>query len=147
MLWRFDNMVENGVSTGEIEFRIGVPMVTLRKWKRHEDEYFTVPGPWMYPFQGRMWTDMPGGDVFSKRCNFALFRRGLIRLDAANDIVPRGMKTAPRHRGRPANKKLDKIARELEDPGSADLDCLKEVSDRVPDEPVVLAKIIPWGEA
>lgn len=40
----------------------------------------TLP-PWKQSFRGYHWYDMPGGDIFHKRCNFALFRRGKMALE------------------------------------------------------------------
>lgn len=43
----------------------------------------TIPA-WMRSYKGKYWYDMPGSDEFVRKCNFYLFRKGLV---AYTDLV------------------------------------------------------------
>jgi len=66
---------------------------------REED----VVKPWQMSWRGRTWRDMPGGDETMQKCNFALWRRGLLESEESedvNDILESGVRRlVPIHKG------------------------------------------------
>lgn len=81
-LLRFDALTEvDGLSAAAAADRLGIKLELILSWKKKEDDLFSIPGPWQLTHNGKTWHDMPGADTISKRCNFSLFRRGLIDLD------------------------------------------------------------------
>lgn len=69
---------------------------TFREILKEEDSLLSVDGPWKLSHNGLTWEDMPGHDTISKRCNFALYRRGRIDPFKADFKNRRGArKTTP----------------------------------------------------
>lgn len=51
--------------------------------------------PWEITWNGRTWRDMPGGDEMTRKCNFALYRRGLLdseESDDPDDVMESGLR-------------------------------------------------------
>lgn len=120
---KYDSMVDDGDAPQAIADRLEVPLMCLKAWKRNEDEYFSVPGPWQLPYNGKTWQDMPGSDTLIKRCNFALFRRGLLDLEAS--FMKKGGFTSAifkRGRGRPSKTAFAARKANLDKAGSLDAD-------------------------
>lgn len=76
ILFAYDSLIADGWCQQRVATKYEVTVRTLRKFLAMEDELFTIPGPWQGTHLEKTWQDMPGFDIFSKRCNFALWRRG-----------------------------------------------------------------------
>jgi hypothetical protein len=103
LLLRADVLSELGRSAREICDELHIKTGELRSMRKRELLIFSIPGPWQLVHKGKTWEDMPGFDWYSKRCNFALYRRGIV----ISDGKAHG-KLKIRFRGRaPRNKKPD----------------------------------------
>jgi len=89
ILLRYDGLRDSGLSHKEAALRLETCPTRLKQWKDNETEHFSVPGPWQGVHLGKRWTDMPGSSPLAQRCNFSLFRRGRLTLDAeGNEANP-----------------------------------------------------------
>ena len=101
ILLRADVMQEDGKSLEQIALEMECSTKQLRHWRAREDEIFLVPGPWQLEHKGKRWKDMPGHDDFTKRCNFALFRRGKFDPEANQSYQPFKRRGRPKKQQEP----------------------------------------------
>ncbi len=103
ILLKVEAMMDMGKTLSEAADRLDLPPAKVRRWKKLEVQYFSIPGPWQLTHEGKTWRDMPGGDYICQRCNFSLFRRGKLHFNEVGDLVSGipGQRHWRKRKGRP----------------------------------------------